>query len=103
MTTHDLPCTQHDAYLPLDLLQTVRSGNGQQMNIVSRQGSTKKLLRTELRALRVTLDVEEVLSEVRISDKEMSINDITNNGFVNTCMDSSELGRPCLLSEERRL
>ena len=62
------PGTQHDADLTLHLLQTVWSGDGEQMNIVTRQSPAQQSLRTKLRPLRVTLDAEQVLGQIRVSE-----------------------------------
>ena len=53
----DSPCTQYNANLPLDLLQAVRGGDGQQVDIVTGQGPAQHLLGTKLGPVWVALDV----------------------------------------------
>ena len=61
------PGAQHDTDLALELLETVRGGDGEQVHVVAGEGAAEQPLGAELWALGVGLDVEEVLGEVGVA------------------------------------
>ena len=57
---------EDDADLALDLLQAVRGGDGEQVDVVPGQGATEEALGAELSSVRAALNTEEVLGEVGV-------------------------------------